>query len=307
MTTATDRPPGSLPVVLCIDIEPDPRTPPVPCADPWLGFELLLAQIEPLRQLIERTTGRPARLNWFLRADPQIEVAYGSLRWGIDRYRGALDRLAEAGDELGVHPHSWRWRPEQGGWLSDQADPEWVANCARCALETFAEAFGRPCRAYRHGDRYWSDALWALIADAGVTVDLTPEPGMPMASRLSASERATGWIPHLPGDRHQPFIARRSTSALVSLPLTTVPRAPAGHETLLPWRESREFRQGLDERLGDPRLHHLAFAIRSDLPRHPPLWRNFIVNLGTLARLPGATFLPAQAVADRARTRLVPG
>jgi len=302
------RPPGSLPVVLCIDVEPDPRTLPVPCSDPWLGFELLLAQIEPLRSLIERATGCSARLNWFLRADPQIEAAYGSIRWGIDRYRGELDRLLDAGDELGVHPHSWRWCPEDGGWLSDQGDPDWVAHCAQRALTTFAEAFGRPCRAYRHGDRYWSARLWKLIAATGVTVDLTPEPGMPMASRLSASERATGWIPHLPADRQQPFNAVDSAAALVSLPLTTVRcRPPVAQETLLPWWNSSDFGRGLAQRLADPGLSHLAFAIRTDLPRHHHLWRNFIRNLGTLARSPGAFFVTAQDLADRARARLVAG
>jgi hypothetical protein len=282
-----------LPIVLAIDVEPDPRRIPVRCSEPWSGFERLLGQIPRLRTQIAEATGRPAHFSWFLRADPQIEIAYGSARWGIDRYRAALDSLLAEGDEIGLHTHSWRWDHDLRDWLSDQADSDWVGHCASVALQTYAEAFGRPCRVYRHGDRYWSEALWVQLAKAGVRIDLSAEPGMPASAGLSPSERATGEIPYLPADWYAPFRVGGHAVRLMALPLTTVATNPMHCETLVPWLDPKPFNRGLQIRLADPRLTHLAFAIRTDLTWLSPQWDRFLVNLGTLARLRHVAFVTA--------------
>lgn len=101
--------------------------------------------------------------------------------------------LTDAGDELGVHPHSWRWHASAARWVSERADERWVAHCAHMALDSYRDAFGRPSAVYRHGDRSMTTHLARVIDDAGVPVDLTVEPGLPRVGPM-LGELTSGWI-----------------------------------------------------------------------------------------------------------------
>ena len=131
----------------------------VPSAPRWTGFERLHDGVDRLRKRLAGPAARTAQIGWFLRMDQQVAVAHGDVGWVADRYAAELRDLVEAGDELGLHPHSWRWEGDR--WCSDQS-PDWVARCATDALDAYEAAFGSPCRAYRHGDRFTSSALLAL-------------------------------------------------------------------------------------------------------------------------------------------------
>jgi hypothetical protein len=51
-----------IPVILCIDVEPDPQRPDPKKADPWLGFERLYPYLKEFRLRMADTTGEVARL-----------------------------------------------------------------------------------------------------------------------------------------------------------------------------------------------------------------------------------------------------
>lgn len=76
------------PVILCIDVEPDSRRPDPTKAAPWRGFERLYPYLRELRQRMADASGEAARLNWFWRLDPQVEMVYGSAEWALRRYEG---------------------------------------------------------------------------------------------------------------------------------------------------------------------------------------------------------------------------
>jgi hypothetical protein len=290
-------PPGAgepLPALICIDVEPDPREVDRDRPEPPAGFEALLDRERVLRERLSEAAGAPARFAWFVRMDPQIELVYGSAAWLFDAYRAAFDALAGRGDEIGVHPHSWRW---QGGrWVSDQADAAWVAHCMEVALGAYRKALGRPCVAYRHGDGFMSDALARGLEAAGVAVDLTVEPGRPAMRGLAAGEATTGWLPDTrtaparayhpsPGDFRVPDPAR--TDGLLIVPLTPepLPGAPSGgRQVLRLWAHPARFRAMLWLRLRARSLGHLAFAIRSDAARLPGVWRAIEANLAEVGR-----------------------
>ncbi len=171
----TDR--ELIPVLLCIDVEPDPRL-----VDPyeqvdWGGFEKAFALIERLRPAMIDATGRPARLSWFLRLDPQVTHVYGNAGWVVERYRENFDALQAAGDEFGIHVHPWQWDRSQSTWMEDFADQSWVNYCVESAFAAFEHAFGTTCRAFRFGDRWMNDETMALIERLGATSDSTIEPG----------------------------------------------------------------------------------------------------------------------------------
>jgi hypothetical protein len=320
----------AVPAVLCVDVEPDTRSIAMPRPDQRLaGFEALVASVPELREVLTRATGRPATFTWFLRMDPQMALAYGSARHIADRYRDELDRLRGDGDEVGLHTHAYRW-DDAVGWVQDFADAEHLAHCTRVALDAYADAFGVPCRAHRHGDRCTSTALAGLLAHAGVRVDLTVEPGAPAVAGLDPDEHTCGVIPHVPAQRSAPWIAEqtsaRSAAAatgaagcddggeLLMLPLTSSvrfdepPGPPAAPgvpvSTLVPWAPPAVFAARLDARLTDPHLTHLALAIRSDLPLHRDEWAWFRANIALLADVSAGLDL-TWVTASEARDALV--
>jgi hypothetical protein len=261
----------TIPAVLCVDVEPDLRRPAVASSPDWSGFERLVADVDRLRKRLAQPTGRSAQIGWFLRMDPQVEAVHGADDWVATRYADELAGLVAAGDELGLHPHSWRW--DGSAWCSDQS-PAWVARCATVALDAYERALGSPCRAYRHGDRFTSQALVALLHERGVRCDLGLEPGRPRLAGLDPAESSVGTLPAIPDDWVQPFTARDAgvppDDELLMIPMTSsfdpapeVPEARFG--TLLLWTPPRTFATLFDARLAAGDVAHLAFALRTDV------------------------------------------
>ncbi len=155
------------PRVICVDVEPDEIDVPLRERRPWIGFELMQPLMTRLRTSLAAATGRPVRFAWFLRMDPQIEVAYGSPTWGVDRYRAQIDDLLAAGDAIGIHPHAWRWVPEAGTWRADHGDAAWVAHCVDMSLDAFASTFGQPCRDSVMATGGWITPRWPGLPRLG--------------------------------------------------------------------------------------------------------------------------------------------
>lgn len=185
-----------IPVLLCIDVEPDEHVYPPENPSPWRGFEVLAGRADHIRRQLADLTGRPARFVWSLRMDPQIAEAYGDPAWVARRYRRILEGFRADGDALGVHPHAWRWDPDHRVWIADHADPRWVARCVEMSFQAFQAGFGTPPDHHRFGSPFVSAAVLELAGRLGARFDLTPEPGEPREGpghRLGG--RWTGDIP----------------------------------------------------------------------------------------------------------------
>jgi glycosyltransferase involved in cell wall biosynthesis/SAM-dependent methyltransferase len=254
--------------------------------------------VKALRGQLSSITGTPVALTWCLRMDPQITEIYGAPDWIATVYRRELAEIRAAGDVIGLHPHSWRWRD---GWVSDQGDGEWVAHCVRVALDTYFEAFGAGCHIYRHGDGFMSNGVAQQIEAAGVQVDLTLEPGLPARTGLLPEERATGGLPDTQQVPHRAYWPSRDdfrvpdptrTDRLLMVPLTpglslsTRYRdrrlVPTGtYERLSLWTEPGAFARMLRTHLRQP-VSHVAFALRSDIGLRPTAWANVERNVRTV-------------------------
>lgn len=297
-----------MPAVLCVDLEPDDRELAVPSAPSWPGADALLADDAWLRDAMG---DRSAPVNWFVRCDPQVEACHGSADWALERYAARLDALAATGDEVGLHPHNWRWHADGRRWSVDNGD-DWAEHCVEVALAGYERVLGRPCRAYRHGDRFMSDAIARRLLASSVEVDLTLEPGPPAVRDAVPGVPTSGITPHVDQALVRPFQPspddftvpdERSDGRLTMVPLTTglVAHGPAP-ETAYLWREPEAFAAQLDLLLLDTRRRHLAFAIRSDMAL-PSWWRtNIERNLRVLAaRVPALRWVPATEAARATR------
>jgi hypothetical protein len=282
----------AVPIVLAVDVESDSRDLPPGGGVDATGLERTVAAFADLRARLEQTTGAPVQFAWFVRMDPQIAGQAGAAGGLIDRAPAAFEVIEAASDVIGLHTHAGRWEAARRRWVVDLADPAWIDHCLVSAADAYRRQFGRPCREHRFGDRFSSPAAFDRLADLGVHVDVTPEPGQRGSRRPPGVASATGAVP---GYLREPREAHRVAGGrLWLLPLTS---ADPGVALAAPWRWARRLRY-----LGQPRhrtllldrtwpspsmlwdlaeaqldagARHLAFVIRSDLilrPRWEGAW-----------------------------------
>lgn len=199
-----------IPVIACIDVEPDEREIDSAVAKDWQGFEALARVLMALRKQLEHATGAPARFSWFLRIDPQIEHTYGLSWWVFKRYRDLLAEFESAGDEIGLHVHAWRWNTNAGRWVIDHQDREWIAHCVRMSLDGYQAAFGRPCRSFRFGDHWMNNETMNALEDLGIKFDLTIEPGVKEMPGMVRGELHKGSLPDYRNTLTRPYQPSRA-------------------------------------------------------------------------------------------------
>jgi len=295
-----------VPIVLCVDVEPDRRVFDRARPEPWLGFERFLEKAPRLRESLASLTGAPVAINWFLRMDPQVAETWGSPTWVAETYGEALAWLVAEGDELGLHTHPWRWDGEAQTWIADYEDEEWAVHCLDTSLEAFGSAFGRRCLAHRSGDHFLNGPMLSRLGDAGVKVDLTIEPGWPPAGP-PGGERSVGMLPDYASTPRRPY--RSSPTAFPApdanggdpllIPLFSPPALRRHHRLPLP-PDSGHFapRLALELLLETPPV--LAFVARSSAALDS--WDLVVANLEHLARHRRMPFVTASGAAERLAT-----
>lgn len=289
------RPAARIPIVLCVDVEPDAREPGL--EETWDGVEMTLARAKATRERLRRATGSPAQINWFVRADPQVAHVAGDPAWIYRNYAEQFAGLAGAGDEVGLHVHAWRWLDDR--WVADHADRAWVSRCVALGLRSHAEATGGPPPSYRGGDHFLSVDVLSQLREAGVATDVTVEPRSPAVVALGEGEHATGSLPDFSRAPEDPYrLARGEMLEPGSDGPAMIPLTAGASGTLLPWLEPDEFASGLEARCARAAPAHLAFAIRSDLGRWDNAWERMLANLEHAARrVGGARFVTAGELA----------
>lgn len=303
-----------IPVVLCIDVEPDERAPALRPLSHWTGLDGTFPLVERVRARLQDATGEAVHFSWFLRMDPQIKTLQGDAGWVAHRYAAELARVGAAGDAIGVHPHPWRWDDSEATWINDLGDAEWVDECVRSSFAEYAAVFGSQSEIHRFGDHSMDDRTLAVVEECGGRYDLTIEPGTRGRRLREHGARVTGELPdqsRAPRAPYRPSVADHllpgadgdartiwmlpltstDTSSAMSWPRRAVrrirwPRRPPFRqvtltddirpETLWSWIER-------DLAAGTPSL---VFAIRSDLSMRPRLLGSFEAKLEHLIRLP---------------------
>jgi len=314
-TNSTDRimnTSASIPVVLCVDVEPDKRRVDVRARLPWRGFALTQQVLDRLRSGVARTSP-DARFSWYFRIDPQVERTYGSAAWIVETNPALMDALRAAGDDFGLHVHAYRWDASRNGWVMDYGDPEWIDSCLTLAFSAFESSVGTPCTLFRFGDHWMDQRTFERLAALGVEIDLTIEPGHDAASPYRESEPFTGVLPDY---RSTPSYPYRPSDAdfrvpdgtrhdgIWELPVTTAPvqpplayrvyhrwisgRPPVATSTALVSAEPSVFARIIDEALGRPNPH-LVLALHSGAVTTTRHAARIETNLSVLLKRPEAS------------------
>ncbi|MBI1977959.1 MAG: hypothetical protein HYS55_04340 [Candidatus Omnitrophica bacterium] len=199
-----------IPIILCIDVEPDGFFIDRTKKEPWKGYEVCYEFFRELRPRLAAATGSSAYFSWFHRFDPQIAETYASPTWAIEEYPKFLEAFKKEGDEFGIHTHAYRWLENQNRWIADHGNQEWINYCVEMGFESFKRVFGRNCESFRFGDRWMSNASMQLIEDLGAKYDLTLEPGLPELPSYHRKELFSGFLPDYHGVPRAPYRPSKS-------------------------------------------------------------------------------------------------
>jgi hypothetical protein len=113
-------------------------------------------------------------LTWYVRADGQLENAYGSLSYLLDKYADFWREALKRGDELGWHPHLYT-SPNDG------SAPQIITESAAAVAElsriwASIKDSPLPMPSFRMGEAWHTSETLNLIEQLGFTVDSTAIP-----------------------------------------------------------------------------------------------------------------------------------
>jgi len=195
-----------IPVMFNIHVEPEMRVIEYK-KKRWLGYENLHAFLLEKRPDLEKATGRPVKYNWLFRLDPQIQHVYGKPDWAVHQYRPMINEAIAAGDEIGVHLHSWRpyqkwWRKS---WVTEFSDGDWIKSCVDTAHHAFVDSMQLQPKSFSFGDHYMSDDVLTQLESLGYRCDMSMHPKHQLHPLLAKGEKHTGNIPDYQETPRRPF------------------------------------------------------------------------------------------------------
>ncbi|HET6343389.1 MAG TPA: glycosyltransferase family A protein [Myxococcota bacterium] len=299
-----------VPIVFCVDAEPDEFKPRVDDRSAWNHVEVCLSRLEAYRERLSEATGRPAAFTWAVRADPQLETIYGNSAWGLQYYRAEWRRLADAGDDVALHPHPQRWCEARGRWYGGQEDAGWAEHVLHTAHAGYLETLETLPQTLRFGNRYMTTALARTAEALGFRHDLTLEPGYAGRTPNHPNHAIAGPCPSYLDAPREPYQASRDDCLLPAdvdrdgmwmIPMSTSPvvtdlpfserdywrfeSAPGqAYETLHLCVAPTLFERALERTLMELGRPYLAVVIRCDMVHQRETWE----NLETLRRHPWA-------------------
>jgi len=159
---------------LTLDTDPDGLNAKNPNRDS-LEFEGL-NYVQRLPEALSAVSDRIGQvpMTWFVRADGQIESAFKTPAYLLEKYSEFWTTVQKAGDEVAWHPHLYR--PSQSGQATEVMDDPLEASDELERLWGKLSSVLRPS-AFRNGEGWHLPHIFAAIERLGFTCDSTAIPG----------------------------------------------------------------------------------------------------------------------------------
>jgi hypothetical protein len=305
----------SVPCLISIHVEPTHRLVRGGQQD-WTGVTELFDLLMERRARLEDASGHAVQFNWNLRADPQIEIAYGKADWVFDRYADEIARVRDAGDAIGLHVHTWR--PERrffrDSWIADFEDATWISHCLTQGLEAFRDRMGMAPVAFSFGDNFMHSCALPILQEAGVRIDYSMDPGLNTTHAMAKGERCTGRIPDYTATPKTPFqpsvedfrVPGPTNYALWELPVSAgvvgTRRNGAPRRTKLLLGTNPDWVRAICAQALELPTPYILAESRTDVLTHPKTQARFLEALDfleDLARDEGLRFTGFDTVGDR--------
>ncbi|GAH11895.1 unnamed protein product, partial [marine sediment metagenome] len=139
---------SELSFVICCDVDPDCPTLGGVRFDVykdrlmWNGLTKGIPKVLKVFDSVKDIDGNHAKVTWFFRSDEQMKLIYEDYAWPLNEFRWLWKKLESRGDEIGWHPHVWRWSERNKCWFQEVNDEDWISNCLEEGFSSFTNTTG---------------------------------------------------------------------------------------------------------------------------------------------------------------------
>ncbi len=135
-----------LPILVVVDVDPDWRAldgsgVPYTGGVSWRGLRVGIPRLLELTKDLRDEFGQPIRFTWLLRADEQMAALCDDTAFVATEFESLWRERLAAGDEVGWHPHLWRYSEKHRVWYQETRDVDWMASCLRDGHAALARHF----------------------------------------------------------------------------------------------------------------------------------------------------------------------
>ncbi|MDL5503164.1 MAG: hypothetical protein QSU88_08105, partial [Candidatus Methanoperedens sp.] len=193
----------------------------------WRGIEEGIPKMKEAANSIEDAEGNKPKITWFLRSDDQMKELYGDPAWMVRNFMCLWKKLESEGDEIGWHPHLWRWNERIEYWYPELDDTWWIKNCLEQGYNNFPEQFN--LNSSRMCWNFHSNITMNKMNDLGLMVDISALPGMKSikCARESAGSAYYDWgitddRPYFPSksDYRRESVTNEKSLDILEIPVT---------------------------------------------------------------------------------------
>lgn len=265
-------------VIICCDTEPD--QPQYGGLDydvhfgmhTWRGIEKGIPKVNEITKSIEDAEGHNAKITWFLRSDDQMNELYGDPAWMVRNFISLWKELESEGDEIGWHPHLWRWNERIESWYPELENKTWIENCMEEGYNKFPKEF--KLTSSRMCWNFHNNITMNKINELGLKVDISGMPGQrsikpahESANYLSYDWEVTREQPYFPSQsdyRREADINEQSLNVL-EIPLTNF-------EISLQWQIKRVLKKFFRPGRGYP----IGKRNPAKIVNHPKIFKTYV-------------------------------
>jgi hypothetical protein len=148
----------------------------------WRGVTEGISLLKEITHDIKDGDGVVPRITWLIRADEQIKLLYGDYAWALRNFENLLKDLQSDGDELGWHPHFYKFDPALKRWYQEVFEIDWQIQILDEAFRAYTALFPGFPLSVRMGWDYHNNSTLQKLADLGVKVDFSALPGLRTAA-----------------------------------------------------------------------------------------------------------------------------
>ncbi len=135
-----------LPILVVVDVDPDWRAPggsgvPYRGGVSWHGLREGVPRLLELTKHLRDDFGQPIRFTWLVRSDEQMAALSGDTAFVATAFESFWRERLAAGDEVGWHPHLWRYSERHRLWYQETRDVDWMTSCLRDGHAALARHF----------------------------------------------------------------------------------------------------------------------------------------------------------------------
>ena len=126
--------------------------------------------------IFEDKEGFPPKITWFLRSDQQINIQWNDWCYPAREYLSFWNEQKKTGDEIGWHPHLWRYYELKNLWYQEIMDSEWIFSCLENGYHEISKLF--KINSVKMGWSFHNNYTMNLVDSFGINYDLSAIPGL---------------------------------------------------------------------------------------------------------------------------------